>query len=173
MTPMSKQSYSVLKLGDPLLRIKCDPVTDFELANSVSDQLWATLDTIGQLYDFRRGTGIAAPQIGQLHRMFVAAYNGRRRTFVNPEVVEAASECIPIREGCLSFFDYRGMVPRPKWAKISAVDLFGKRFQIHAEDEEASLYLHEIDHLDGILYFDHLPGGETALIKVDGMPRIP
>jgi peptide deformylase len=164
---------SVLKLGDPRLHQACALIPDRETACRVSEELWATLDEIGKLYDFTRGTGIAAPQIGRMVRLFVATYAGVRRTFVDPLITERSSELVSIREGCLSFFDFRGMVPRHRWVRVSASDLQGQRFELLAEGNEASLYQHEIDHLDGVLYFDRLPNGKEDLILAPGMPRIP
>jgi peptide deformylase len=163
----------VLKLGDPRLHQRCEFVPDKDTARRVSEELWATLDEIGKLYDFTRGTGIAAPQIGRMVRLFVAGYAGERRTFVAPRIVEQSAEIVSIREGCLSFFDYRGMVPRHQWIRVRATNLEGQEFELLAEGNEASLYQHEIDHLDGVLYFDRLPNGKDDLISIQGMPRIP
>ncbi len=165
---------SVIKLGDGRLRQSCAVVESLAEANHVAKKLWATLAEVGKLYDFTRGVGIAAPQIGEMVRIFVADVGGIRKEFINPHIFENSGEIVPVREGCLSFFSYRGMVPRFTWVKISATDLTGKPFEIKSKRiEDASLYQHETDHLNGVLYIDRLPNKEADLIAVAGMPTIP
>ena len=84
-----------------------------------------------------------------------------------------SEEKVSIREGCLSFFEVRGNVPRYKSVTVSALNENGAPFTIEAKNEFAMLLQHEIDHLNGILYVQHLPGMEKDLYPVERMPDIP
>ncbi len=171
---MSDQAaLPILKLGDPRLRKVCEVVRSAEAARPVIDALWRTSDYVSTLHNFTRGRGIAAPQLGFLVRIFVAEFDGVRRNFINPEIIERSKTIEPIREGCLSFFDYRGFVPRANWVKVRALSEKFEPFEVEGAGNTASLLQHEIDHLDGILYFDRLPNREEDLILMDGMPVIP
>ncbi len=163
----------IIKRGNPLLEKTCAPVTDIDQVRGVIDDLLDTLAAIRKLYDFRRGHGLAAPQIGHLLRMNVAEYGDSRYILINPKIVEHSQEKIPIREGCLSFFEVRGNVPRYKSVIVSALDENGSEFTIKAENEFAMLLQHEIDHLDGILYVKNLPRMDKDLYSVEGVPSIP
>ena len=165
---------SILKLGDSRLEKPCAPVSDLALVQSLIESLWATLDRVGELYDFKRGRGLSAPQIGAPVRVFIAEYLGSRQTFINPEIIAVSNEVEPIREGCLSFFGFRGLVPRHTWIHLKAIDAEGSPSDIKSSDpEHASLLQHEYDHLDGVLYFERLPNGKEDLFAVDTAPTIP
>jgi peptide deformylase len=163
----------VLKLGNPMLRKSAVAIVDSAAAHSALHALHATLSYVQTLYDFSRGSGMAAPQLGFEQRIFVAEIQGRRWSFINPVIVARSEEIAPIREGCLSFFDYRGMVPRSAWVRVRAQNEALEAFEIEGQGNLASLLQHEIDHLDGILYFDRIEGGFDALTPVQGMPVIP
>ena len=164
---------SILKLGDPLSRDKCHPVNDSNAKNHVIADLIDTLESVKSLYEFPRGSGLAAPQIGHQDRITIIEYNNKRYILINPEIINASKEKIKIREGCLSFFDYRGEVERYKKVKVKALDENGYEYEIEGSDDFTSLLQHEIDHLDGILLIDRLPNGKNDLKKIEGMPKIP
>jgi peptide deformylase len=165
--------YSIVKRGSPVLKEVCQPVAEITKAHPIIHQLHAVLSETHKLYNFTRGSGVAAPQLGHLHRISAMEFDGVRYTLVNPRIVGHSSEKIPIREGCLSYFDYRGNVPRYEDVTVSALDDNGEPFTIKASGNFAMLLQHEIDHLDGILYIDRLPGGDADLYLVQGMPVIP
>jgi len=163
----------VLKRGNPLLAQVCQPVTDIEKVRPIILDMKDTLIHIAGLYDFKRGHGIAAPQIGHLVRINVVQFDGIMQVLINPTITDISSDQIPIREGCLSFFDVRGSVSRYKAVTVTALDENGCPITIKATDNFAMLLQHELDHLDGILYVDRLPNGEKDLYPVEGMPNIP
>jgi peptide deformylase len=164
---------SILKNGDPLLNQKSLPVTDVNSVEEIVRELSETLTRVQFLYNFTRGSGISAPQIGYLSRISVVEFEGVRHVLINPEIVYHSPESESIREGCLSFFDFRGNVDRYKSVAVSALDESGKPVKLNANGSFAMLLQHEIDHLDGILYTQRLPQGETDLYPFPGMPTIP
>ena len=142
----------IVKKSSQILRQKCSQVYEFnKIQEAIDDN------------DFARGIGLAAPQIGETYKISVAEYDGKRYVLVNPEIVEKSDKITPIREGCISFFEYRAMVPRYEEIKVKAFDRNGKQYFIQAKGDFAMLLQHEIDHLDGILYIDHLPNKEKDL----------
>ena len=171
--PHPSKARSIRKMGDDTLRQLCTQVNDFRMAQTVIDNLCTTLDQIKTLYDFQRGAGISAPQIGENVRISIIDFDNLRHILINPEIVDRSHETIIIREGCLSFFDHRGMVERARTVKVRALDRNGREFFVEGEGNLSSLLQHEIDHLDGILYVDRLPGKIADLIRVEGMPVIP
>lgn len=164
---------SVIKRGDPLLGKVCTDVRDIDEVRPVIVDMMDTLMHIAQMFEFKRGHGIAAPQIGHLKRLNIVQYDGATRVLINPEIIEHSAEKRPIREGCLSFFDVRGNVPRYTSVTISALDENGRQFTLEASDDFAMLLQHELDHLDGILYLDRLPNGDKDLYPVENIPAIP
>ncbi len=155
----------VIQKGSPILRIKCDPVTDFTEVQGIIDDLFDTIKYLKTTYEFKRGIGLSAPQIGETLRISVAEYDGKSYVLMNPEIVETSGEKKPIWEGCLSFFEYRAHVPRYTYVKVKAFDRNGKAYFVEGKDDFASLLQHEKDHLDGILCFDYLPNGEKDLVR--------
>ncbi|MCB0331324.1 MAG: peptide deformylase [Bdellovibrionales bacterium] len=164
---------SILKLGDPILREKCAAIEDASQSQDLFQDLRDTLRHVQTLYQFPRGCGLAAPQIGYTQRATIIEYDGDQRLLVNPEIVEASREKMKIREGCLSFFDYRGQIERHRYVKVRAQDRNGKTIEIEGSDDLSCLLQHEIDHLNGVLYFDYSPNGQDDLRLIDGMPVIP
>ena len=140
--------------GDPLLNKKCRPVTDFNkrLHNLLDDMK----DTLAQA----NGVGLAAPQVGILRRVVVinVGVSGEEDEYlelVNPEIVEASGEQTG-PEGCLSVPGKFGMVTRPDRVKVRAQDRDGNWFEAEDEGLIARCFCHEIEHLDGHLYVEHI-----------------
>ena len=139
---------------DPILRKKSKQVekVDERIKNIIKDMF----DTMYK-YD---GVGLSAPQIGILRRIIVVDTREKDEKFaiINPEIekVEGKKE---YTEGCLSFPDVYGTVERPKKAIIRGLDENGKSIRIKAEDILAEAILHEIDHLNGILFIDMVKKG--------------
>jgi peptide deformylase len=157
----------VIIIGDDRLRQKAKKVKQFTpaLKQLVQDML----ETM-QHYD---GVGLAAPQIGVMQRLFVAAIpitedddsephpqSGETHVLINPVVVRTASNIIEGEEGCLSIPNWRGLVERPEWVEVRAQDVSGRSFKVKVNDLLARIFQHEIDHLDGRLYLDHIKNGE-------------
>lgn len=103
------------------------------------------------------GVGLAANQVGVLERICVVQTPDMEEAMVlvNPEIVRAEGQR-EVEEGCLSVPGYRGMVVRSERVRARALDLDSKSFKVDAEDLLAQALEHEIDHLNGIMYMDHL-----------------
>ncbi|MDH5761854.1 MAG: peptide deformylase [Nitrospinota bacterium] len=108
------------------------------------------------------GVGIAAPQVGRFERIIIVDVSGKpkikhhgRLILVNPEIISKEGSAVG-REGCLSVPDYTGNVARAKFIILKAQDEFGKPLEFHMERYEARAVQHEMDHLEGLLFLDHL-----------------
>ena len=117
-------------------------------------------DMLETMYD-APGIGLAAIQIGVAQRMLVVdlAKEGEERKplFVaNPEIVWASDEISDYEEGCLSIPDFYEMVDRPKEIKLRFLDRHGEATELHAAGLTATVLQHEIDHLNGVLFIDHI-----------------
>ncbi len=142
-------------LPDPVLRQISRPVeqVDGRLRRFAADML----DT---MYD-APGIGLAAIQVGEPIRLLVIdlAKEGEPRApqvFVNPEVVLRSDERSVYEEGCLSIPDYYAEVERPASVKVTYLDLDGTQREMAADGLMATCLQHEIDHLDGVLFIDHI-----------------
>jgi peptide deformylase len=110
------------------------------------------------------GVGLAAPQVHEGLRVFVAALDSGDETegrsdpiaIINPEITPVTAEMVEDWEGCLSIPDIRGRVPRAREIKVRAFDRQGDRIELHAANFSARVIQHETDHLDGILFFDRM-----------------
>jgi peptide deformylase len=136
--------------GDPVLRMRANEVTDFD------EQLRTLADDMLDTLRAANGVGLAANQVGVLKRLFVWEHDERRGAFVNPEVVETSEEVVEAEEGCLSFPGLFYPTPRPLRARVKGVDAHGDPIEEVGEGLFARILLHELDHLNGILFIDHL-----------------
>ena len=141
----------ILKFGDDALRKKCRPITKFD------DRLGELLDDLEETLISSDGVGLAAPQVGILRR--VAAVNVRDNhgniELINPEIVEQSGSQMG-KEGCLSAPNEWAEVERPNKVTVRAFDRHGNEFTITGEELLARAFCHEIDHLDGVLFIDHV-----------------
>ncbi|MBX6365118.1 MAG: peptide deformylase [Gemmatimonadetes bacterium] len=140
-------------LGDPVLRQKAEPLAavDPETRQLIADMF----DT---MYD-ADGVGLAAPQVGVARRVIVVDprdENVQPFALVNPVIVELGRELARGEEGCLSIPGVKDIVERPATVVVEALDREGAPVHIAAEGLLARVLQHEIDHLDGILFFDRL-----------------
>lgn len=143
------KNMEVVQLGDPVLRQKAQPVTEF------TDELRAFINEMFDTMIDAEGVGLAAPQVGKSWRLFVIiADDDVRRVFVNPQIIATSSELVSFEEGCLSIPKVYEKIMRPDRVTIQAQDEFGKKFMIEADGMLARIIQHENDHLDGILYID-------------------
>lgn len=137
-------------LPDPVLRQKAKWVKSID--TSIRQLAEDMVDTLR----YHGGVGLAANQVGVLKRVIVIEVPEEEvRILVNPEIVKREGER-EVEEGCLSVPGYRGLVTRSVWVKAKALELGGKEVRIKAEGLLAQALEHEIDHLNGILYVDHL-----------------
>jgi peptide deformylase len=143
----------VRKFGDPVLRATALPVDRFD------ESLASEVEQMGELMHDALGIGLAATQLGVLHRVLVyRAYSDDPLTaLVNPVIEWAAEELETLEEGCLSLPGVHVEVERPAQVRVCARDVAGKELVVEAEGLEARVIQHEIDHLDGILILDRIP----------------
>ena len=142
----------VRKLGDPVLRASALPVERFD------DTLRAEIERMGELMHDALGVGLAATQLGVLHRVLVyRAYPEDPLTaLVNPVLEWQDEELEVAEEGCLSLPGVHVEVERPARVKVRAQDGEGAALEIEAEGLSARVIQHEIDHLDGVLILDRI-----------------
>ena len=158
----------ILTVPDPRLKLVSAPVE-----GGVTDAHRALMDDMLETMYAAPGIGLAAIQVGVPERIIVMdlAREGepaQPRFFVNPEILETDSEAVPYEEGCLSVPDIYDMVDRPKRCRIRYLDYNGNAIEEWAEGLYAVCIQHEMDHLDGIVFLDHLSRlkRERAIKKV-------
>jgi len=163
------RAAGIVQRGAPVLE---RPTRWFELpeqealARDVTGRLLETLDRVGHLYEFGKGIGLAAPQIGIGWAVAVireAADDARPLVLINPRIVAESIDQDERHEGCLSFFDVRGRVARPLLIEVEHADLDGGRRVTTFTEGVARLVAHEIDHLGGLLYPDRMPSEERLV----------
>ena len=138
--------------GDDCLRKVCKEVKSVNLRTKLLIR-----DMFDTMYE-ENGVGLAAPQIGVLKRIVVIDTDGTPYALINPEILETSSEQTGY-EGCLSIPGKSGIVTRPNYVKVKALDENGEEFILEGEELLARAICHECDHLDGILYRDKAPKG--------------
>lgn len=158
-----RKIYPIIKYGDPILEKPTKPIAKFdeELAELAED-MFSTMYAA-------QGIGLAAPQIGKSIRMTVVDVTSGKNpeakiVLINPQIIHGEGEKRE-EEGCLSIPGFRGYVVRPQFVTVRAQDLKGEFFEIRGEDLLARAFCHEIDHLDGILFLQHLGMLKRDLIK--------
>ena len=135
---------------DPILRKKCKPVKLID--NSIKKLALDMVETLGYL----GGVGLAANQVGVLKRVVTLHLPEEdHRILVNPEITKSFGTR-EVKEACLSFPGYQGIVKRSMKVNARWLDINGSYYKLSAEDLLAQVLEHEIDHLNGILYIDHL-----------------
>jgi len=140
----------IVTQGDEALTKVCRPVTEF------NKRLHDLLDDMGETMMQANGVGLAAPQVGILRRVVVVLSDDDEiLELVNPEILETSGEQTG-PEGCLSVPGKYGMVKRPNVVKIKAQDRFGDWYEYEGEELMARAFCHEIEHLDGHLYVEHI-----------------
>jgi len=154
---------SITKYGNDVLRKVAEPVEEIndEIKQIVDDMLEA-------MYKFE-GVGIAAPQIGISKRIIIVDTepsnpSSKPIVLINPEIVESYGE-MNMEEGCLSVPEVRGDVKRAEKVVVEGLDLEGNKLRIEATDLSARAFQHEIDHINGTLFIDHLGRLKKQLIK--------
>ncbi len=146
----------ILTIPNPILKQVSTPVE-----GGVTDEVRALMDDMLETMYAAPGIGLAAVQIGVPKRIIVMDLGGpndekQPKYFVNPEIVETIEETQPYEEGCLSVPDYYDEVERPARCLIRYLDYNGNQVEEWAEDLYAVCIQHEMDHLEGTLFIDHL-----------------
>lgn len=154
---------NIIYVDDSRLRQKAKKVKRFTpgLKRLAQDML-ETMHSAG-------GVGLAGPQIGVMQRIFVAEIpaargegdvphpqSGRSYVLINPEIIKSSTEQAEGLEGCLSIPHLQGLVERPEWVQLKAQDVNGRKIRLRVDDYLARIFLHELDHLDGVLFVDHI-----------------
>jgi peptide deformylase len=140
----------VRKFGDPVLRTRARPVERFD------DALRSEVEGMGALMGDALGVGLAATQVGVLHRVLVyrVQHQAPVAALVNPEVEWTGKELETMEEGCLSLPSVLVDVERPVHVRVRALDERGEPLVVEASGLEARVIQHEIDHLDGVLILE-------------------
>lgn len=148
---------------DPVLRVKCREVTEFD------DRLRKLAEDMIETMHAAPGIGLAAPQVGVELRLAVLDLSvgedpSQVHVLVNPQIVHREGLETDV-EGCLSLPGITDKVDRPFRVKVKAVDLRGRPLELSADGWLARALCHEIDHLDGVLFVDHLRGLRRERVK--------
>jgi peptide deformylase len=156
----------VARMGHPALRATARAVEKGEITSAVVQRLID--DMIDTMVEYH-GVGLAAPQVHEGLRIFVAALDAGEGeggdaepiAIINPEITVVGTENVEDWEGCLSIPDIRGRVPRAREIRVRAYDRRGDRIELRAHDFPARVIQHETDHLDGILFVDRMTSLES------------
>jgi peptide deformylase len=149
----------VARMGHPVLRERARPVDKSDLKSAGVQKLID--DMIDTMHEYH-GVGLAAPQVHEGVRLFVAVLDddpdskSETLVIVNPEIVPNTSDVEEGWEGCLSIPDIRGMVPRHTDIRLKALDRNGRSIDLTLRNFPARVAQHETDHLDGVLFFDRM-----------------
>lgn len=174
---MSKQKTKtkpVITTPDPRLRQKSTKISqiDDEVKQIISEMIQSCIDWENE-HEFELSAAMAAPQLGYNRRIIVVREdmsnkdNANFIALINPEVIKTEGKTLYDYEGCLSVPTIYGKVPRPAKARIKAVLEDGTEVRLKAQDFLARTLLHEIDHLNGVLFIDHIKDQTDAFYKLD------
>lgn len=143
---------TILRYPDPRLRIKAPKVTH------IDDNLKQIVEDMFETMYASNGVGLAATQVGINHQIFVmdvSETRDQKYCVINPEILHREGEQFDT-EGCLSVGNVYDKVKRAAKVKMRAMDITGETFELDAQDLMAACIQHEMDHLNGILFIDHL-----------------
>ncbi len=147
----------IVTYPDDVLRKEASPVED------VDEEIVTLADRMTEALFRAEGIGLAAPQVGVLARVIVVNLEDDFQIVVNPEIIETNREVESLAEGCLSIPGPEAEVERPTKVVVQGYDLDGKHIKLTREGLAARVFLHEVDHLNGKLYVDHLSETSRSL----------
>ncbi|MGC9312834.1 MAG: peptide deformylase [Sediminispirochaetaceae bacterium] len=152
----------IVTLGDDVLRQNTEEVLN------IDEEIARLAEVMLESMYNGDGIGLAGPQVGVLRQIFVChAQNDQPRIFINPQIIATSQEQLPYEEGCLSIPGVWGDVIRPQAITVQAVNEKGKPFRIDADGILARVIQHEMDHLKGVLFIDHLEeNARNKLLKI-------
>lgn len=164
----------IITTPDGRLREKSEKVRtiDFEVLDTIKDMRKLSTEWEAE-HPYELSAAMAAPQIGVLKRIIIIRddmedkKNAHFTALINPEVTKTEGRTVTDYEGCLSVPSIYGMVPRPMKVRVKAKTEDGKEVRIKASGELARTLLHEIDHLNGILFIDHIRDKADAFYYMD------
>jgi peptide deformylase len=162
----------VARMGHPVLRARARAVDPAEIR---SPRIQSLIDDMFETMKEYEGVGLAAPQVHEGLRLFVAGFGAEDEdededdtkpsmplvALINPEIQVMGSQVAEEWEGCLSIPDIRGKVPRATQITVRGYDRQGKRIELRASGFSARVIQHETDHLDGVLFFDRMRSFES------------
>ncbi len=153
----------IITAPDPRLKQACDPV------DQVDDEVRQLLDDMLETMYDAPGIGLAAPQVGVLKRVIVVDVSHEDEDnaplkMVNPELTWVSDHDASYDEGCLSLPEHYAEVVRPAEIKVTYLDEQGKKQELAAEGLMATCIQHEMDHLEGILFVDHISALKRNMI---------
>jgi peptide deformylase len=158
-----RRFYPIVKYGDPVLEKPGAVIKSFDAElEELAEDMFASMYAA-------QGVGLAAPQIGKSMRLAIVDVSSGKNpeakiVLVNPEIIHAEGE-VREEEGCLSIPGFRGYVIRPQFVTVKAQNVKGETFEMRGENLLARAFCHEIDHLNGILFLQHLSMLKRDLIK--------
>jgi peptide deformylase len=155
----------VARMGHPVLRTRAHGL---DRTRVKSPEIQKLIDDMMETMAEYHGVGLAAPQVHEDVRLFVASLDMERGddptdpiAIINPEITPVGADIVDDWEGCLSIPDIRGRVPRHAEIKLRALDRNGERIELRANGFSARVIQHETDHLDGVLFFDRMRSFES------------
>ena len=158
--------YPIRAYGDPVLRAHCQEI------QSLDDEVKQLISNMFETMDSSDGVGLAAPQIGQSLRLFVIDSThfkedegGVRQAFINPKMIDETGELWDFEEGCLSIPQIREDVSRPSNISLEYTKEDGSTVTEKFSGLTARVIQHEYDHIEGILFLDHLTAFKRRLLK--------
>jgi peptide deformylase len=162
-TSVARKIYPIVKYGNAVLEKPTAPITKFDgVLAELAEDMFASMYAA-------QGVGLAAPQIGLGLRLAVVDVTTGKNpeakiVLANPEIIHAEGENRE-EEGCLSIPGFRGYVIRPQFITVRAQNVKGESFEMRGENLLARAFCHEIDHLNGILFIQHLSMLKRDLIR--------
>lgn len=153
MNNMAK--LEIKKFPDPILRKKCEDVKE------IDSEIKNLIDSMMETQDSKDGLGLAASQVGISKKIIVIGKNA----YINPKILKKGREKIIFEEGCLSFPGLFLKLKRPKEIEIEFLSPNGEKLRMKAEGLKAVIFQHEIDHINGILFIDHLTFWQKLKLK--------
>ncbi len=134
--------------NDPVLRQECEKI------EKITPEIRELIEAMKEMMKKDGGVGLAGPQIGITKRIIVVETDKGVFGYINPLVIKQGKETWTVEEGCLSFPGLFLKISRPREAEIKALDEDGNEVIIEAKDWPARIFLHEIDHTNGVLFID-------------------
>jgi peptide deformylase len=164
-------AYSLRYLGDPVLKETTPDVTD------IDGRLVGMVDDMFDVLHDAAGLALAAPQVGIRKRLFVYDYRETPGVLINPVIEESGGEWT-YNEGCLSIPGIFFEIVRPRRVSLTGLDIDGQEVAYEADELQARMFQHELDHLNGTLMLEHLTPEQTRAAKkhllelrLNGPPR--
>jgi peptide deformylase len=171
---MSVQKISIVP--NPILREKSkNVILDNKVLYKKTRQIISDLKGTLRTQKNPRGVGLSAPQIGVSKRIFVLEIERKITTVINPQIISVSEELLTtvlpkekrFLEGCLSVPGYWGFVDRPNKIEVCFIDQNGEKINKTFEGKESSYFLHEYDHLDGILFVDRILEQKGKIYQIE------